>query len=169
MKTVFSLFLDIQTAQNAVEKLLQAGFTEEQMNAITQEVLAKEYLEITDPKTMVLKTDQIGNKEIHGLASIFIGKKGISISDVGRVLAGGIIAVELAGTASVKPHGGLKVVLQDFNIPESVAERYTRGLIAGGVLLCLRTEDQRQGEVIQILNNNRGVQVHSIQPGTPAI
>ena len=70
MKTVFALFWDLQTAQQAVENLLKEGFSEGQMNAIAQELVAKE-LEITDPKTMVLKTDQLGPKKISGLPSFY--------------------------------------------------------------------------------------------------
>lgn len=168
MKTVFALFSDIQTAQEAVDNILQAGFAEEQMNAIAQEVIAKE-LEITDTKTMVLKTDQLGKKAIQGLPSLFIGKKGINISDVGRVLASGTIAVELAGTASIHSHGGLKLVLEQFNIPQNIANTYTSGLKAGGVLFCLRIEDKRQGETIQLLIGNKGIQVYSVQQSTPSI
>ena len=40
MKTVFALFWDLQTAQQAVENLLKEGFSEGQMNAIAQELVA---------------------------------------------------------------------------------------------------------------------------------
>lgn len=166
MKTVFALFWDLQTAQLAVKNLLRDGFVEEQMNAIAQELVAKE-LEITDPKTMVLKTDQLGPKKISGLPSLFAGKKGISISDVGRVLASGTIAVELSGGAAVQPHGGLKLMLQEFSIPEEIADTYIRGLMAGGVLFCLRIEDIMQGKAIQLLKKYEGDQVYSVQPSTP--
>lgn len=166
MKTVFALFWDLQTAQLAVKNLLRDGFVEEQMNAIAQELVAKE-LEITDPKTMVLKTDQLGPKKISGLPSLFAGKKGISISDVGRVLASGTIAVELSGGAAVQPHGGLKLMLQEFSIPEEIADTYIRGLMAGGVLFCLRIEDIMQGKAIQLLKKFEGDQVYSVQPSTP--
>lgn len=166
MKTVFALFWDLQTARQAVDNLLQDGFSEEQMNAIAQELVAKE-LEITDPKTMVLKTDHLGKKKISGLPSLFTGKKGISISDVGRVLASGTIAVELTGSAAIQSHGGLKLILQEFSIPEDIADTYIKGLMAGSVLFCLRIEDIMQGKAIQLLKEYKGDQVYSVQPSTP--
>ena len=46
------------------------------------------------------------------------------------MLASGIIAVELM-EALLLSHGGLKLMLQEFSIPEKIADTYVKGLMAG--------------------------------------
>jgi hypothetical protein len=58
-------------------------------------------------------------------------------------------------------------MLQEFSIPEEIADTYIRGLMAGGVLFCLRIEDIMQGKAIQLLKKYEGDQVYSVQPSTP--
>jgi hypothetical protein len=156
MRTIFVLFSEITSADNATQQLIDAGYTEQEMNAMAQEVAAKQYLNISDQKLKVYKTDHLGKKEINGLPAIFIGHKAIHLSDVGRILACGTIALEIAGLASDKPAGGLKQALQVFDIPELYADNYTSGIIAGGILFILKTNFDKSGEVIRIFDENKG-------------
>lgn len=156
MRTIFALFTEVYSAENAVQQLLEADYSEEQMNAITQELTAKQYLDISDHKMTIFKTDRPGHKEIVGLKALFIGHRGVNISDVGRVLACGPIAGEMAGTAVDKPHGGLRLAFKMFDIQDQFADNYTSGIIAGGVLLFVKTDPDASGEVIKIYNENKG-------------
>lgn len=156
MRTIFALFSEIHSAENAAQQLLEADYSEQEMNAIAQEVTAKQYLDISDHKMTVFKTDKLGNKEIIGLKALFIGQRGINISDVGRVLACGPIAMEMAGTAVDKPHGGLRLVFKMFDIQDQFADSFTKGIVDGGVLLFVKTDPDKSGEVIKIYHENKG-------------
>lgn len=169
MKTVFCLFKDVHSAENATEEILDPELPESQINVLIQEVVAKENLNITDHKTMVHKTNHPGENVIHGLSSFLIGLKGINTSDAGRILAAGTIATEIAGTASVKTSGGLELVLKDFGIPDIYASEYIAGLVAGGVLLIVKTENSNAGVIVQIAENNKTKGVYSIPRDTPAL
>lgn len=156
MRTIFALFHEISSAETAVQKLLEADTTEIEMNAIAQEVTVKDYMDISDPKFTVYKTDKLGHKEINGLRSLFIGQKGITLTDAGRVLACGTIGLEMAGLAADKPHGGLRLAFRLFDIQDQFAESYVKGIIAGGILFFLKTELDKSGEVIRIFHDNKG-------------
>ncbi len=156
MRTIFALFHDISSAEAAVQELLEADYTEVEMNTIAQEVTVKEYLDISNPKFTIYKTDSLGHKEIIGLRSLFIGQKGITLTDAGRVLACGMIGNEMAGLAADKPHGGLRLAFKLFDIQDQFADSYVKGIIAGGILFFLKTDLDRSGEVIRIFHDNKG-------------
>ncbi|NLG19045.1 MAG: hypothetical protein GX556_17110 [Fibrobacter sp.] len=46
MRIIFCLYLEIDLAKKAIDRLLGASFREEEMNCIVQESIAKEYLKI---------------------------------------------------------------------------------------------------------------------------
>jgi hypothetical protein len=156
MRTIFALFHEISSAETAVQELLEADYTEVEMNTIAQEVTVKEYLDISNPKFTIFKTDKFGHKEINGLRSIFIGQKGITLTDAGRVLACGMIGNEMAGLAEDKPHGGLRLAFKLFDIQDQFADNYVKGIVAGGILVFLKTELDKSGEVIRIFHDNKG-------------
>lgn len=156
MRTIFALFHDISSAETAVQELLEADYTEVEMNTIAQEVTVKDYMDVADPKFTVYKTDKLGHKEIIGLRSLFIGQKGITLTDAGRVLACGTIGNEMAGLAADKPHGGLRLAFKLFDIQDQFADSYVKGIISGGILIFLKTELDNSGEVIRIFHDNKG-------------
>lgn len=156
MRTIFALFHEISSAETAVQELLEADYTEFEMNTIAQELTVKEYLDISDPKFTLFKTDKSGHKEIIGLRSLFIGQRAITLTDAGRVLACGIIGNEMAGLAADKPHGGLRLAFRLFDIQDQFADNYVKGIIAGGVLFFLKTELDKSGEVIRIFHDHKG-------------
>ncbi|HEX2960060.1 MAG TPA: hypothetical protein VHO70_24720 [Chitinispirillaceae bacterium] len=156
MRTIFALFHEISSAETAVGELLEADYTELEMNAIAQEVTVKDYLDISDHKLTAFKTEKLGNREVTGLRALFIGQKGITLTDAGRVFASGTIGMEMAGLAADKPHGGLRLAFKLFDIQDQFADSYVKGIIAGGILFFLKTELNRSGEVIRILHDNKG-------------
>jgi hypothetical protein len=162
MKLTFSLFLQIHSAEAAADKLLYAGFNESQMNAVTQELVVKEYLFIRRHEASALKSDNPERSGISVLKELFSGRKSIHSIDAGEILFGGQIATEMSDQLGRQPNSGLMTVLTDFGIPESVASKYTEGLIADGILFWIKAEDNKEEMIIQLYKENKGISHLSI-------
>ena len=168
MKTVFGLFTNVDNAQRAVVQLFEQGYPQEQMNAIIQESVAKDYLGINKPEINIEKSARIGSRETRGLETLFGGHQSIVITDTGKVFAAGTIASTVAKTAVSRPDGGLMIALKEFDIPENIAESYRNGIISGGVLFWIKTDDIRAGEIIVILDQQKAQHILSL-PEMPSL
>jgi hypothetical protein len=162
MKLTFSLFLQIHSAEAAADKLLYAGFNESQMNAVTQELVVKEYLFIRRHEASVLRIDNPERSGISVLKELFSGKKSLHSNDAGEILFGGQIATEMSELLGRRPDSSLMTILTDFGIPESVASRYIEGLIADGILFWIKAEDNKEELIIQLYKENKGISHLSI-------
>ncbi len=70
------------------------------------------------------------------------------------------VLVRSAATEQSTPTS-LKEALVDFDIPKEIADFYTEGILEGGVLLWLRTKDERAGEAANVLSETKGEEVGS--------
>lgn len=163
MKPVFGLFESYADAQAATGELLERGFGEGEMNAIIQKEAAKSSLEVNLERVNVEVTEAIGEKTIHGLDRLIGSQQPVRISDVGEVYAGGEVATILTGTASIQgaAASGLKAALIDLGMPDQVAEACRAGIESGGVLLWIRTSDDRVAEAANVLSSHKGSYVSS--------
>ena len=163
MKTVFALFTEIDNAKEAVYRLLSLGFEEKQINAVIQETVAKDFLDIRRHEVTVEKTDALGSKEKSGLESLLGGRQAVKTPDCGNIYAAGESAAILAKTAAAfSEGGGIKNALQDFDISSERAQFYRSGITRGGILLWIRTDDNRAGEIITTIEQYKAQRIISI-------
>ncbi len=80
------------------------------------------------------------------------------VPDLGDVLAGGELATILAKQAasSYAPGVALREALRDFGVPKDTAGAYQDGLEGSGVLLWVRTGDERAPATTTILEAENG-------------
>lgn len=142
MRILYALFPQIEDAKAAVEELIEEGFSEQQMNAVVQELVAKNNLDIKRHEVTVKKSSQIGNTEVRGLQSLLGGVMPVTVSDTGSLFAAGEVAATLVKAAAALHNGALKSALQDFQIPAQQATAYQQGIQRGGLLFWLRTDTQ---------------------------
>ncbi len=167
MRIIFCLYLEIDLAKKAIDKLLEASFPEEEMNCIVQESMAKEYLKIQAHNISYLKGSDAEHEKIRGLRRLFGGQQAVNTTDAGRIYAAGTTATTMAGAASIMPNGGLIMIMKEFDLPEETAQKYIDGLIRGGILFWVRTEEKRTGEAISIMEHYLARKIFTISPGIP--
>lgn len=162
MRIIYALFRRIEDAKEAVDRLLEQEFSEDQMNAVVQEDTAKIYLDIRKHQIATEKTSKIGNREVRGLESMLGGMHAITVSDVGPVFASGNVATTLIKAAAALNNGALKAALMDFQIPPGLASEYQRGILEGGLLFWIRTDQQSAYNAIAILEQCQATNLVSL-------
>lgn len=161
MKTIFALFDSYAGAREAVDALLGNDFNEEEMNALAMESTVKENIDVDLKEVNVQKTDEVGEQTVHGLAQLFGGEQPVHVGSSGELLAGGELATILVKQAASTgtDAGPLRSSLQEFGVPQDVAEAYQSAIVDGGVLLWVRVEDEQASAAASALREANGRQV----------
>ncbi len=164
MKTVFALFSNYQDAEEAVDRLLERGFDQEDMNIIAQESTVDNFIDANQRTAKVNKTGEVGQKTLFGLDQILAGRQAIPTSDVGKVRAAGDLASTMTRT-SVSPGSTLTFegVLKDFGLKDVDAEAYRSGLRDGDLLFFIPADNERLAEVYNLMRQYKAKQVSSNQ------
>lgn len=158
MKTLFAQFEQYADAQAAVDHLLNAGFTVDEMNVIVQTQVIKNELDVNQSTMHVDVTDKIGEQTLHGLAGLLSGRQPVRTTQVGAVYAVGELATVVSHTAAGADNTGndMQSILVEFGVPAETAARYIDNLRNGSLLFWLRAEDERAGLAGDALRTHQG-------------
>jgi uncharacterized protein (TIGR02271 family) len=147
--TVVGLFHNQVDAERAIERLKQAGFSENQIGvALKDRGRQQELMEGTGTQAAEgAATGAIGGGVLGGVIGLLAGVGALAIPGVGPIIAGGTLASTLAGAGIGAAAGGLLGALVGMGVPEEDAEHFDRGFQAGGTLVTVdagsRAEEAR--------------------------
>lgn len=156
MKTIFGLFLDYNDAVKAVDELYRQSYKHEEIQVLTEEATAKDITE--------------GNQNIddgHNLMGMLAGHRAMPVSGIGSVIAVGPLTTIFSKSA-LEPtpiQGGLVGAFKEMGMPEDTAAVYTDGINQAGVMLAVRTDDDRAASAANIMRrfNGREVGAYGLQ------
>ncbi len=155
MKTIFGLLSAYPDAEQAVEGLLEHGVSEEEINVIVQERVAKDHLDVDLRQVNVAATDEIGEKRVHGLDAILGTQQPVAVHGE-KLFAAGKLANILLATAAAS---SLESALFDLGVPQDVAKFYDTGIREGAILLWVRVDDESTSLVVGMMQDRGGERV----------
>jgi hypothetical protein len=147
--TVVGLFHNQADAERAIQRLKQAGFSDDQIGvAIRDPERQQDLIEGTGTQaTEGAATGAIGGGVLGGVIGLLAGVGALAIPGIGPIIAGGTLASTLAGAGIGAAAGGLLGALVGMGVPEEDAEHFDRGFRAGGTLVTVnpgaRAEEAR--------------------------
>jgi hypothetical protein len=160
MVTLFAFFGTYEEAAQAVLELVRGGGPLEEINAIAQDYVARDKMDLKSGSA------NVGVTEIpDGLDKLLGGKRAENLRDGGTVLAGGTLAGELVNlvksTGRTAGMGGrapatLEEAFKALGVPADRAAAYVQGIRGGGVLVFVRAADEQASEVSSVLQANKG-------------
>lgn len=174
-QTVVGLFDRYVQANQALEDLYLAGYSQGQISLIThhdndrsitgyksnrsEPPYAEDALEIEDGEITAGKGAVVG-----GVTGLLIGLGTAMIPGIGPILAAGPIGAAVgAGVGAIA--GPLIDGLVQFGMPEDDAQFYADGIREGGTLIAVHVEGGDAEEVRDIFNRNGAVQVQQDEDG----
>jgi hypothetical protein len=164
MRTIFSRFEHFAEADEAVRALQAQDFPEDAINVLVNAKVAKSNLdEVNLARVHVDATDAVGEQELSGLALLVGNEQPVNVPGVGPVLAAGQLATLLAGSAVPSSQGSddMQSLLEEYGVPADTAARYCSALSGSGVLVWVRTDDERIGEAAELFRGHGGHDVRS--------
>jgi hypothetical protein len=162
MRTIFSRFEHFDEADEAVCALQRKEVPKDAINVLVAAQTAKANMdEVNWARVHVDVTDAVGKQELTGLPLLIGNEQPINVREVGPVLAAGQLATILASAAvsSNRASDDMQTLLESFGLSAETATRYCVSLRATGVLVWVRTEEDRIGEVGEIFRRHGGKDV----------
>jgi len=147
--TVVGLFEDQPSAEQAIQQLKAAGFSEQQIGVAVRDRDQQQSLtENTGTQAAEGATKgAVGGGVLGGVIGLLAGVGALAIPGIGPIIAGGALASTLAGAGIGAAAGGLMGALVGMGIPEEDARHFEQGFQQGGVLVTVqagaRGEDAR--------------------------
>ena len=168
-KSIFALFESDADAEAAVRTVVEDDFSEEEINVLVREQLAKERLEVDLHEVDVKKSAEVGDVAERGLPRLLGGQQPIHLPGVGDVLAGGDLATVMArsAAATATAEAGLKQSLMELNVPEDLAGTFREAVETGSVLFWMRTEEAQAPAVAGVLRRENGQHVADYAGNVP--
>jgi len=154
MNTIIALYDDFATARRAIEELVAAGYSRENISLVANDA-TKEYAGY-----LADDYDDVEGDEGAGFGAVvgaLIGLGAMAIPGVGPVIAGGSLVAALTGAglgaAAGAVTGGLTAALIDLGVPEADATLYHEGIRRGGALVSIQVPDDSVDVARRILNS----------------
>ncbi len=134
---VFGIYASREMAENAVDRLIAAGFRNEDISVLLQDnVGTKDFAHEKHTKAPEgTATGVVAGGLIGGTIGLLAGIGTLAIPGLGPLIAAGPIIAALTGVGSGGIVGGVIGALVGMGIPEYEAKRYEGRIKEGGILL----------------------------------
>jgi hypothetical protein len=140
---VYGIYRNRQIAEEAVDRILAAGFRNEDVSALLQDnVGTKDFAHEKATKAPEgAATGAATGAVVGGSLGLLAGIGALAIPGLGPFIAAGPIMATLAGLGSGGLVGGIVGALVGMGIPEYEAKRYEGRIKEGGILLSVHCDD----------------------------
>lgn len=145
-KAVFGIYATPAHAESAVDRLLEAGFSNSAISVLLpDDRTTRDFAHKKDTKAPEgTTTGGVAGGIIGGTLGVLAGIGAIAIPGAGPFIAAGPIMAGLAGLGAGGAVGGLIGALVGMGIPEYEAKRYEGRVKSGGVLLSVHCDTSEQ-------------------------
>lgn len=169
MATIVGMFERTRDVDRAIDDLMQAGFTKNQIGIVARhEVLKQNGLDVGTGA----QVGAITGATTGGIAGLLIGLGALVIPGLQIVAAGEFlvwVGATVLGLAAGAIGGGLVGALAGFGISETQAQRYAEGVSSGRILVTIQSPSDRVAEVTEIMRHNDALEVDTGGIETPLI
>jgi hypothetical protein len=140
---VYGIFRNRSQAENAVDRLVAAGFRTEHISVLLPEnVGTKDFAHEKNTKAPEgATTGVVAGGVVGGTLGLLAGVGALAIPGLGPFIAAGPIMAALAGAGAGGAVGGLVGALVGMGIPEYEAKRYEGRIKEGGILMSVHCDN----------------------------
>jgi len=156
----FGIYTNEATAETAVDQLLAAGFSNDDISVLMSDVKgARDFAAEKNTKAPEGTAAGVGvGGVLGGALGLLAGIGALAIPGVGPLIAAGPIMATLAGLGVGGAVGGLVGALVGMGIPEYEAKRYEGRLKEGGILVSVHCETSEEVAKAKELLKTTGAQ-----------
>ncbi len=157
---VYGIYPTETSAEQAVNRLLAAGFTNDQISVLLQDKRStREFAHEKNTKAPEgAATGATTGGIVGGALGLLAGVGALAIPGVGPLIAAGPIMATLAGVGAGGVVGGLIGAMIGLGIPEYEAKRYEGRIKEGGVLLSVHCDTSNQIDSAKRLLESTGAE-----------
>jgi hypothetical protein len=166
----FGIYASREMAENAVDRLIAAGFRNEDISVLLQDnVGTKDFAHEKHTKAPEgTATGVVAGGLIGGTIGLLAGIGTLAIPGLGPLIAAGPIIAALTGVGSGGIVGGVIGALVGMGIPEYEAKRYEGRIKEGGILLSVHCDSSEWVSKAKTLLRETGAEDISSAEEAPA-
>jgi len=156
MPTLVATFTSSDDAEQAVDALKDAGFSDEEISVVARDESGQQ----ADDGGLMgqnLTGGTATGGALGGLAGLLAGAGALAIPGIGPIIAAGPIAAGLSGAVM----GGLAGGLIDLGIPEERGQYYEDRVREGDILVAVKADADQADQADRILNDYGADEVES--------
>jgi hypothetical protein len=142
--TITHVYDDYSTAEEVVDELEEAGFTQDQISLVGRK---GEHENAGDGAATGATLGGVAGAGAGLLASLGL----IAIPGIGPLVAAGVLATTLAGAATGAIAGGLLGALVEYGVSEEEAPVYAETVRRGGTLVSVRADESKADQAEAIM------------------
>src|SRR5258706_1367817 len=142
--TITHVYDDYSTAEEVVDELEEAGFTQDQISLVGRK---GEHKDAGDGAATGATLGGVAGAGAGLLASLGL----IAIPGIGSLVAAGVLATTLAGAATGAIAGGLLGALVEYGVSEEEAPVYAETVRRGGTLVSVRADESKADQAEAIM------------------
>lgn len=157
-KTIVGLYDNLTTAQQVVQELLNAGFSNDDISLVANDAggdVSRHDTTVDRDEGSLGAATGVGagtGAAIGGIGGLLIGLGALAIPGIGPVIAAGPLVAALVGAGVGAVVGGLVGALVDMGVPREDAEYYAEGVRRGGTLVTVHADDHRVDRALTIMD-----------------
>ena len=162
-KAVTAVYKDRDSARLAIDRLLEAGFSRDDISALTADASLPGRQFGVDTRSKAPKGAAVGAATggiLGAAAAALIAIGAIAVPGLGLVAAGPVLAA-LAGAGAGGAAGGILGAIAGMGVPEHEARMFADEVKAGGVLVGVNAHDDRVDLAKQCLGIGGAQHVHA--------
>jgi hypothetical protein len=153
MRTIVAVFQEMTEAEQAVQELVDCGFSRESISIVAHG--GKCGPAVGSVPTLTSGTSLGAAAAVGGLGGFAVGMVALAIPGIGPILAAGPIAAELVAGGVGSVAGGVISWLKQMGVPDNDAGSLCEALRRGGIILTVESPDERVADAQQIIGEHR--------------
>ena len=152
--TITHVYDDYSTAEDVVDELEEAGFTQDQISLVGRKA-GESHEDAGDGAATGATLGGVAGAGAGLLASLGL----IAIPGIGPLVAAGVLATTLAGAATGAIAGGLLGALVEYGVSEEEAPVYAESIRRGGTLVSVRADESKADQAEAIMRKYNPIDI----------
>lgn len=154
-KTIIAVFDDRTQARQAVEGLLENGYSRDEVSLMANDVRGDETIDQgnIDEESHATRDGAIAGSILGGLGGLLIGMGSLALPGIGTAVVAGPVAGLLVGAATGAVVGGMVGALVELGVPEEDAHIYTEAVRRGSTVVAATVPEEKVPDVSAIFRH----------------
>lgn len=165
MESVYSVFEGLNNARDALDRLIEAGVKQEEINVIVQEdVLKRTTTDVRREGAQSEKQPPSRGKQSAFLDRFLADRRPVRFPDQGRMYFAGSSIEEIAQIITTEPEGAQTItgILNKAEVPHDLVEYYADQIEHGDVFIWTKSSEVSAKQIREIMHEHKGAEMITV-------
>jgi hypothetical protein len=164
MESVYSVFEGLNNARDALDRLIEAGVKQEEINVIVQEDVLKRTTTDTRREGAQSEKQPPSREQPAFLDRFLADRRPVRFPDQGRMYFAGSSIEEIAQIITTEPEGAQTItgILNKAEVPHDLVEYYADQIEHGDVFIWTKSSEVSAKQIREIMHEHKGAEMITV-------